>query len=156
MTEKEKQKIMRKEQGKCFIFLQFILNLHETNRSKSLEQSWRQRLDYSFSKIVCLCHFLNNKSGSASIKLRKKGRKNDDSFPPSYNLKNHHFSHMQPRFCIDFRFFVSLIHHFTIYNWSFDYMQNFHFCSLWTPIFAPSSAPCPIECQSRAWSGYVS
>ena len=86
----------------------------------------------------------------ASIKLRNKGRKNDDSLPPSYNLKNHHFEHMQPRFCIDFCFFVILIHNFTIYNWCFDSIQNFYFCSFWTPIFAPSPAPCLIHrCKSK-------
>ena len=91
-----------------------------------------------------LWHFLSNKPAMASIKLRNKGRKNDDSLPPSYNLRNHRFAHVQPRFCIDFCFLGILIHHFTIYNWSFDWIQNFHFCSFWTPILAPLPAPCHI------------
>ena len=126
---------MRKEQGKCFIFLQFFLNFHETNRSKSSEQSLRQRLDYSFIRIVCLWHFWSNKTGLASIKLRHKGRKNDDSLPPSYNLKNYHFALMRPRFCIDFCFFRcpnTLFYHLQLEFWLYTKLS---FLLLLDPLF---------------------
>ena len=62
-----------------------------------------------------------------------------------YYLRNHCFAHMQPRFCIDFCFFGILIHYFTIHYWSFDWIQNFHFWPLCTPILDPSLAPCSIQ-----------